>query len=331
MVTIFVNPADWGSSTTTTTKTGGGGKGCFNCGGDGHMSRECPEPKRERGGGNRACFNCNQEGHQSRDCPEPKKERTDRGPMTCRKCNEEGHMARDCPQGDGDACRRCRKGGHKAAECSEVVLDDDGKPKPPIYRPADLDENDESLYDHISAGINFSKYEKIQVKVTGEDAPAPIKTFDDIITSDTLKNGISKSKFTVPTPVQKYALPILMNGRDLMACAQTGSGKTLAFLLPICQWLFSNSKELSDNYGSDCQQPAALIITPTRELALQIYTEAFKFCAGSIIKPQIIYGGTSVGHQVSVFFIFYYTNQFLHSCPNFQLVVTSLLPLPVDS
>lgn len=240
-------------------------------------------------------------------------------------------MSRDCPQSDGDVCRRCKKGGHKAADCSEVVLDDDGKPKPPIYRPADLDENDESLYDQISAGINFSKYEKIQVKVTGEEAPGPIRTFDDIITSDTLKNGISKSKFTVPTPVQRYALPILMNGRDLMACAQTGSGKTLAFLLPICQWLFSNSKDLSDNYGSDSQQPAALIITPTRELALQIYTEAFKFCAGSIIKPQIIYGGTSVGHQVCIFLSLFHSIQLLHSCQNFQLVVTSLSPLLVDS
>ena len=280
---------------------GGGGKGCFNCGGDGHMSRECPEPKKERGGGsdNRACFNCNQEGHQSRDCPEPKKERTDRGPMTCRNCNEEGHMAKDCPTGGGNECRRCKKEGHMAKDCTEEVLDEDGKPKPPIYRPADITMEDEGLFDNINAGINFSKYEKIVVKVTGENAPDPIKSFDEIISSDTLKSGIVKSKFTVPTPVQKYALPILMNGRDLMACAQTGSGKTLAFLLPICQWLFSNSKELSDNYGSDCQMPVALVITPTRELAIQIYTEAFKFCAGSIIKPQIIYGGTSSGHQVS--------------------------------
>ena len=135
--------------------------------------------------------------------------------------------------------------------------------------------------------------------MTGTNPPDPIKTFDDVIESETLKEGIKKSTFTVPTPVQKYAIPILMAGRDLMACAQTGSGKTLAFVLPILQTLFKKSSELADNYGSECQQPAAIVVTPTRELAIQIYTEAFKFSRGTILKVHCCYGGTSVGHQLA--------------------------------
>ena len=83
------------------------------------------------------------------------------------------------------------------------------------------------------SGINFKKYEKIPVAVTGENAPAPIKRFEDAGLRPLLLENVKKSGYGVPTPVQKYGVPIIKAGRDLMVCAQTGSGKTAAFLLPI--------------------------------------------------------------------------------------------------
>lgn len=180
------------------------------------------------------------------------------------------------------------------------MLGEDGKPKAPLYKPAEVTEDTEGLFDTISTGINFSKYNNIQVNVSGDNKPEPIKEFADAITSETLLNFIRRVKYQTPTPVQKYAIPIILQKRDLMACAQTGSGKTLAFLLPAIQQLFSNSALLGgDGYGAECQSPSVVIITPTRELAIQIHGEAYKCTLGSIVKPQILYGGTSVGYQLA--------------------------------
>merc|ERR1711915_328888 len=99
------------------------------------------------------------------------------------------------------------------------------------------------------------------------------------------------------TPVQKNALPIIMSGRDLMACAQTGSGKTAAFLLPIIHKLMET--EADAQIGSSSQSPQCIIITPTRELAIQIHNEARKFSQGSMVKSVVTYGGTSVNYQAT--------------------------------
>ena len=73
------------------------------------------------------------------------------------------------------------------------------------------------------SGINFEKYEDIPVEVSGNDAPQPIDSFTDCDTiCELLRKNIELANYTVPTPVQKYAIPIVMSHRDLMACAQTG-------------------------------------------------------------------------------------------------------------
>merc|ERR1719470_708593 len=105
------------------------------------------------------------------------------------------------------------------------------------------------------------------------------------------------AEYTVPTPVQKHGMPIIMAGRDLMASAQTGSGKTAAFLLPIIDRIIST--RAPSNAGLSSQAPQAVIITPTRELAIQISEEARKFSTGTDVKTAILYGGTQTMHQAN--------------------------------
>ncbi|XP_003373087.1 conserved hypothetical protein, partial [Trichinella spiralis] len=109
--------------------------------------------------------------------------------------------------------------------------------RPPVtYVPKELDEADfNSLY--ISKGINFEKQMEVDVETRGVNCPAPKNSFQEFGFSDVLLKNISKLQMTVPTLVQRHAIPVLLQRRDLMVCAQTGSGKTAAFLLPIISLL----------------------------------------------------------------------------------------------
>ena len=85
-----------------------------------------------------------------------------------------------------------------------------------------------------------------------------------------------------------------------MACAQTGSGKTAAFLLPILHNILED--ECDPHTGDAPQKPQAVIVAPTRELALQIKEEARKFALQSVAKAVVAYGGTSSGYQLAQLF-----------------------------
>jgi probable ATP-dependent RNA helicase DDX4 len=97
-----------------------------------------------------------------------------------------------------------------------------------VYIPPPPPEDEGSIFKTINVGINFDRYDEIPVNVTGRDPPKNIDTFDECNFYPTTKENIDKCNYTRPTPVQKYAIPIVMSGRDLMSCAQTGSGKTVS-------------------------------------------------------------------------------------------------------
>lgn len=80
----------------------------------------------------------------------------------------------------------------------------------------------------MAAGIDFDRWGEIAVEVTGRDAPANITSFDQCGFQETTRRNIERCGYTKPTPLQKYAIPIIFKGRDLMACAQTGSGKIVS-------------------------------------------------------------------------------------------------------
>ena len=146
-----------------------------------------------------------------------------------------------------------------------------------------------------STGINFSKYEKIAVNVEGENQTKPIQTFDEAGFAPLLMRNIKRAKYETPTPVQKHGISILMAGRDLMACAQTGSGKTAAFLFPVINNLMARKSESKDGMAVT---PQMLVMAPTRELIIQIYDEARKFCGGTGLTCGVAYGGTSDKKQL---------------------------------
>ena len=99
---------------------------------------------------------------------------------------------------------------------------------PVIYiPPPPPEEGSEIFKDTSHQGINFQNYENIPVEVTGRDAPKSIDSFQEAKLHSICEENIKRAGYEVPTPIQKYALRVILSGRDVMACAQTGSGKTV--------------------------------------------------------------------------------------------------------
>lgn len=154
-------------------------------------------------------------------------------------------------------------------------------------------------------GINFEKYDDIPVEASGHDVPEPVLSFSNPPLDDHLIRNIELAHYKVPTPVQKYSIPIVMGGRDLMACAQTGSGKTGGFLFPILSQAFLTGPSpvpagaAGGGYGRQRKAyPTSLILAPTRELVSQIYEESRKFAYRSWVRPCVVYGGADIGSQL---------------------------------
>ena len=117
-------------------------------------------------------------------------------------------------------------------------------------------------------------------------------TFDQLGLIEPILKALQHEGYTKPTPIQEQAIPSLLEGRDLLGCAQTGTGKTAAFAIPILQ-KFYNEQHLEKGH----KNIKALILTPTRELAIQI-EESFKaYGKYTGLKHLVIFGGVSQFHQ----------------------------------
>ena len=113
--------------------------------------------------------------------------------------------------------------------------------------------------------------------------------FSEMVISNYTKERIAALGFSVPTPVQAAAIPEAMAGKDVLATAQTGTGKTLAFLIPILEQMLEK----------DAPGVAALVLVPTRELAMQVVDQYDALRGKRLGAAALIVGGLSEGPQLS--------------------------------
>lgn len=137
--------------------------------------------------------------------------------------------------------------------------------------------------------------EDYNITIKGGKIPEPIRNWKESGIQKELLEIIDKVGYKEPTPIQRQAIPIGMQNRDIIGVAETGSGKTLAFLIPLLSWIQSLPK-IERNEDAD-QGPYAIILAPTRELAQQIEEETVKFGQPLGIRTVVVVGGLSREEQ----------------------------------
>jgi ATP-dependent RNA helicase RhlE len=127
------------------------------------------------------------------------------------------------------------------------------------------------------------------------DSPVSI-TFADFGLDPRVQKAIGEQGYNTPTPIQAQAIPHVLAGKDLMGAAQTGTGKTAAFVLPIIQKLLPGSS----SSASPARHPIrALVLTPTRELAVQVSENAANYSRHTDLRSTVVFGGVDMQPQVA--------------------------------
>lgn len=129
----------------------------------------------------------------------------------------------------------------------------------------------------------------------GGKIPDPIRNWKEAHIPTEILEIIERVGYTEATPIQRQAIPIGLQNRDIIGVAETGSGKTLAFLIPLIMWIQSLPK-IQRMEDAD-QGPYAIILAPTRELAQQIEEETLKFATPLGIRTVVVVGGLSREEQ----------------------------------
>lgn len=117
--------------------------------------------------------------------------------------------------------------------------------------------------------------------------------FKELQLIEPLLKAVEEEGYAAPSPIQEKAIPPVLEGRDLVGCAQTGTGKTAAFALPILQRLCAQP------LGLGKRPIRALILTPTRELALQILESFEAYGRHTRLRAAVVFGGVSQNPQVA--------------------------------
>ena len=121
-------------------------------------------------------------------------------------------------------------------------------------------------------------------------------TFNDLGLIEPILKSLQQEGYTTPTPIQAQAIPLLLEQRDLLGCAQTGTGKTAAFSIPVLQLMYNRQQAAPPAKAP--RSIKALILTPTRELAIQIEESLQAYGRHTGLKHLVIFGGVSQHSQV---------------------------------
>src|SRR5690349_12776215 len=115
-------------------------------------------------------------------------------------------------------------------------------------------------------------------------------SFENFGLSSDLLRAIAEEGYTTPTPIQEQTIPLVLTGRDVMGCAQTGTGKTAAFTLPMIEMLAAGRART--------RMPRSLILSPTRELAMQTAEHFDRLGKNHKLNKALLIGGVNMDEQV---------------------------------
>jgi len=126
--------------------------------------------------------------------------------------------------------------------------------------------------------------------------PSTVSSFTDFGLAEPILRAVTELGYREPTPIQAQAIPLVIQGRDVMGAAQTGTGKTAGFALPILQRLLP----LANGSASPARHPVrALILAPTRELADQIYANVRDYARHTHLRSAVVFGGVDIAPQIA--------------------------------
>ncbi|KAF8933031.1 pre-mRNA processing RNA-helicase [Haplosporangium bisporale] len=142
--------------------------------------------------------------------------------------------------------------------------------------------------------VHMLRLELDGIKIRGADCPKPIRKWTQAgLPAGCIQVIKDKLNYTAPTSIQCQAIPAIMSGRDVIAVAKTGSGKTIAFILPMLRHI-KDQRPLENMEG-----PIGIIMTPTRELAVQIHKECKNFLKVLGLRAVCAYGGSPIKDQIA--------------------------------
>ncbi|KAK1319516.1 DEAD-box ATP-dependent RNA helicase 41 [Acorus calamus] len=211
------------------------------------------------------------------------------GEPRCVVCGRYGEYI--CDETDDDVC---------SIECKQTLLNRLPKPKP-VVPTVKLPAEDECFYvrdghDSHSHRLTDTQIEslrrRIDIEVRGASVPPPIVAFASCELAQKLQQNLELAGYDIPTPVQMQAIPAALSGRDLLVSAATGTGKTASFLVPLIH------RCASLRVGCPLKKPMAMVLSPTRELCVQVEDQAKALAKGLWFKTALVVGGDAMARQV---------------------------------
>ncbi|KAJ6319704.1 hypothetical protein OIU78_015174 [Salix suchowensis] len=213
------------------------------------------------------------------------------GEPICIVCGRYGEYI--CDQTDFDIC---------SLECKQTLLGRDGDTNLPagLPLPKRLAGTDECFYVRDSESLPLTSDQtellrrKLEIHVKGASVPDPILSFSSCNLPEKLLHNIQTLGYDMPTPIQMQGIAAALTGKSLLASADTGSGKTASFLVPVV----SRCATFRHGNLSKSKKPLAMVLTPTRELCIQIEDQAKLLGKGLPFKTALVIGGDAMARQL---------------------------------